>query len=59
VLSGMNWAVLFLMAMPYAVGGSFAAWLVYSRRRAYRARSGGRGPGGGLLGTETSKEVEK
>ncbi len=29
-----NWGVLFLMAMPYAVGASIAGWFFYSYRRA-------------------------
>ncbi|HWO43870.1 MAG TPA: hypothetical protein VNO43_18925 [Candidatus Eisenbacteria bacterium] len=29
-----GWSVLFLMAAPYAVAGSVAAWLIYRYRRA-------------------------
>ena len=57
VLSGMSWTVLFLMATPYAVGGSIAAWLVYSYRRSIAAREGAKGRDPLHQGIETSKEV--
>ena len=31
---GYFWGVLFLMAMPFIVGGSIGGWLLYSYRRA-------------------------
>jgi hypothetical protein len=34
---GFYWGILFLMAMPFAVVGSIATWLVY---RHWRARAG-------------------
>jgi hypothetical protein len=33
VISGLNWSILFMMAIPYAVGGSIAAWIVSSHER--------------------------
>ena len=38
-----NWSVLFLMAMPYTVVGSIAAWLFYAHRRASAKQREGRG----------------
>jgi hypothetical protein len=33
-----NWSVFFLMAMPYAVGGSIAGWFAFNYRRAAASR---------------------
>ncbi len=33
MMSVMNWAILFLIAMPYTIGGSIGAWIVYSHLR--------------------------
>lgn len=30
---GMNWSILFLMAMPFSVAGSIAGVLLYSKRQ--------------------------
>ncbi len=38
VTDAYNWAVLFLMAMPYAVAGSIAVWVFYAYRRAGEKR---------------------
>jgi hypothetical protein len=38
-----NWSVLFLMAMPYTVVGSIAAWLFYARWRASAKKRDGQG----------------
>ncbi len=35
----LDWAILFLMAMPYTIGGSIAAWIVYSRWRGNKKRN--------------------
>jgi hypothetical protein len=37
--NGYFWGVLFLMSMPFIVGGSIGGWLLYSYRRAYRVFS--------------------
>ena len=34
----LHWAILFLLAMPYTVGGSIAAWIVYSHWRGDKGR---------------------
>ncbi|MFQ5839385.1 MAG: hypothetical protein ACE5HK_01525 [Candidatus Methylomirabilales bacterium] len=28
--AGFNWSILFLLAMPYAVVGAIAGWLIYT-----------------------------
>lgn len=33
VLEALNWSVLFLMAMPYAVAGTIGGWLFLAYRR--------------------------
>ena len=35
---GFYWGVLFLMAMPFAIGGGFGGWLLYAYWRARRGR---------------------
>jgi len=34
----MNWTVLFFMAMPYTIGGSIGAWIVYTHWRTAKKR---------------------
>ena len=38
VSHSLDWAILFLMAMPYTIGGSILAWIVYYRWRGNRRR---------------------
>jgi hypothetical protein len=35
----LHWAILFLMAMPYTIGGSIAGWIIYSRWRGNKKRN--------------------
>ena len=35
----LHWAILFLLAMPYTIGGSIAAWIVYSHWRGDKRRN--------------------
>ena len=54
VQDAFNWSVLFLMAAPYTIAGSIAAWLVYLHRRSLPRKHGPGFRWGGL-----QKGVEK
>jgi len=52
----LHWAILFLMAMPYTIGGSIASWIIYSRWRGNKKRNHPRRRGNLLSLIETPKE---
>ncbi len=52
----LHWAILFLMAMPYTIGGSIAGWIIYSRWRGNKKRNHPARRGYRLSLIETPKE---
>jgi hypothetical protein len=52
----LHWAILFLLAMPYTIGGSIAAWIVYSHWRGNKKRDRLRKRSSLLRLIETPKE---
>jgi len=56
VSHSLHWAILFLMAMPYTIGGSIVAWIVYYRWRGNKRRDRRRRRASFLRLIETPKE---
>ena len=56
ITHSLHWAVLFLMAMPYTIAGSIAAWIAYSCWRGKKRRHQLRKQGSFLHLIETPKE---